>query len=286
MITLDPQQQTARDWFESLRDRICAEFEAIEAEAGSDARFAYTPWDREAEGVEPGEGGGGVRGVMTGAVFEKVGVNVSTVGGQFAPDFAASIHGAGEDPSFFATGISLVAHMANPHVPAVHMNTRFLVTTKRWFGGGADLNPPIPYDEDTAAFHARLRAACAPFGPEVYERYAKWAEDYFYIPHRGVHRGVGGIFYDHLECGDDAEYDRNFQLTQAVGEAFLDIFPQIVRRRMNQPFTDAEREAQLVWRGRYAEFNLVYDRGTLFGLKTGGNIDAILMSLPPLAKWS
>ena len=286
MITLDPQQQTARDWFESLRTRICAEFEAIEAEAGSDARFTYTPWDREADGIEPGEGGGGVRGVMTGKVFEKVGVNVSTVGGRFAPDFAASIHGAGDDPSFFATGISLVAHMANPHVPAVHMNTRFLVTTKRWFGGGADLNPPIPYQEDTDAFHARLRAACAPFGPDVYERYAKWAEDYFYIPHRGVHRGVGGIFYDHLECGDDAEFDRNFQLTQAVGEAFLDIFPRIVRHRMHQPFTDAEREAQLVWRGRYAEFNLVYDRGTLFGLKTGGNIDAILMSLPPLAKWS
>ena len=286
MISLDPQQQTARSWFESLRDRICAEFEAIETEAGSDARFTYTPWDREAEGLAPGEGGGGVRGVMTGQVFEKVGVNVSTVGGQFAPDFAASIHGAGEDPSFFATGISLVAHMANPHVPAVHMNTRFLVTTKRWFGGGADLNPPIPYQEDTDAFHARLRAACAPFGPDVYERYAKWAEDYFYIPHRGVHRGVGGIFYDHLECGDDAEFDRNFQLTQAVGEAFLDIFPQIVRRRMNQSFTEADREEQLIWRGRYAEFNLVYDRGTLFGLKTGGNIDAILMSLPPLAKWS
>jgi coproporphyrinogen III oxidase len=286
MISLDPQQQTARDWFESLRTRICAEFEAIEAEAGSDARFAYTPWDREADGLEPGEGGGGVRGVMTGKVFEKVGVNVSTVAGQFAPDFAGSIHGAGEDPSFFATGISLVAHMANPHVPAVHMNTRFLATTKRWFGGGADLNPPIEYAEDTAAFHARLRAACAPFGPDVYERYAKWAEDYFYIPHRGVHRGVGGIFYDHLECGDDAEFDRNFQLTQAVGEAFLDIFPQIVRRRMGLPFTEADREAQLVWRGRYAEFNLVYDRGTLFGLKTGGNIDAILMSLPPLAKWS
>lgn len=286
MTPLDPQQQTARDWFESLRDRICAEFEAIEAEAGSDARFSYTPWDREAEGLEPGAGGGGVRGVMTGQVFEKVGVNVSTVGGRFAPDFAASIHGAAEDPSFFATGISLVAHMANPHVPAVHMNTRFLATTKRWFGGGADLNPPIPYREDTDAFHARLRAACAPFGPDVYERYAKWAEDYFYIPHRGVHRGVGGIFYDHLECGDDAEFDRNFQLTQAVGEAFLDIFPQIVRRRMGLPFTDAERDAQLIWRGRYAEFNLVYDRGTLFGLKTGGNIDAILMSLPPLAKWA
>ena len=286
MISLDPQQQRARNWFESLRDRICAEFEAIEAEAGSDARFAYTPWDREAEGLEPGEGGGGVRGVMTGRVFEKVGVNVSTVGGEFAPDFAASIHGAGEDPNFFATGISLVAHMANPHVPAVHMNTRFLATTKRWFGGGADLNPPIEYAEDTDAFHARLRAACAPFGPDVYERYAKWAEDYFYIPHRGVQRGVFGIFYDHLECGDDAFFDRNFQLTQAVGEAFLDIFPQIVRRRMGLPFTEAEREKQLIWRGRYAEFNLVYDRGTLFGLKTGGNIDAILMSLPPLAKWS
>jgi coproporphyrinogen III oxidase len=286
MISLDPQQQTARNWFESLRDRICAEFESIEAEAGSEARFTYTPWDREADGLAIGEGGGGVRGVMTGKVFEKVGVNVSTVGGQFAPDFAASIHGAGDDPSFFATGISLVAHMANPHVPAVHMNTRFLVTTKRWFGGGADLNPPIPYQEDTDAFHARLRAACTPFGPDVYERYAKWAEDYFYIPHRGVHRGVGGIFYDHLECGDDAEFDRNFQLTQAVGEAFLDVFPQIVRRRMNQGFTDADREEQLIWRGRYAEFNLVYDRGTLFGLKTGGNIDAILMSLPPLAKWS
>lgn len=286
MIPLDPQQQAARDWFESLRDRICAEFEAIEAEAGSDARFAYTPWDREAEGLTPGEGGGGVRGVMTGRIFEKVGVNVSTVGGQFAPEFAQSIHGAAEDPSFFATGISLVAHMANPHVPAVHMNTRLLVTTKRWFGGGADLNPPIPYAEDTEAFHARFRAACAPFGPDVYERYRKWADDYFFIPHRGVHRGVGGIFYDHLECGDDAEFDRNFQLTREVGEAFLDIFPQIVRRRMALPFTDAEREAQLIWRGRYAEFNLVYDRGTLFGLKTGGNIDAILMSLPPLAKWS
>ena len=286
MISLDPQQQTARSWFESLRDRICAEFEKIEAEAGSDARFTYTPWDREADGLTPGEGGGGVRGVMTGKVFEKVGVNVSTVAGEFAPDFAGSIHGAGEDPSFFATGISLVAHMANPHVPAVHMNTRFLATTKRWFGGGADLNPPIPYQEDTDAFHARLRAACAPFGPDVYERYAKWAEDYFYIPHRGVHRGVGGIFYDHMECHDEAEWERNFAFTQEVGEAFLDAFPKIVRRRMGQEWTPEEKEAQLEWRGRYVEFNLVYDRGTLFGLKTGGNIDAILMSLPPEVKWS
>lgn len=286
MISLDPQQQAARTWFETLRDRICTAFEEIEAEAGSDARFDYMPWDREADGLAPGEGGGGVRGVMKGRVFEKVGVNVSTVGGQFAPDFAQSIHGASDDPRFFATGISLVAHMANPHVPAVHMNTRFLATTKRWFGGGADLNPPIPYAQDTDAFHARLRAACAPFGPDVYERYSKWADEYFFIPHRGVHRGVGGIFYDHLECGDDAEFDRNFEFTRAVGEAFLDVFPQIVRRRMDISATESEYDELLVWRGRYAEFNLVYDRGTLFGLKTGGNIDAILMSLPPLAKWS
>ncbi len=285
MTPLDPQQQAARTWFEALRDRICAEFEAIEREMDSGAAFAFTPWDREAPGLAAGDGGGGVRGVMCGKVFEKVGVNVSTVGGEFSPEFAASIHGADENPAFFATGISLVAHMANPHVPAVHMNTRFLVTSKRWFGGGADLNPPIPYGDDTAAFHARLRAACAPFGPDVYQRYAKWADDYFYIPHRGVHRGVGGIFYDHLDSGDDAMFERNFALTRAVGEAFLDVFPAIVRARMRQPFTKAERDAQLVWRGRYAEFNLVYDRGTLFGLKTGGNIDAILMSLPPLARW-
>ena len=229
--------------------------------------------------------GGGVRGVMTGEVFEKVGVNVSTVGGEFAPDFAKSIHGAGEDQAFFATGISLVAHMANPHVPAVHFNTRFLVTTKRWFGGGADLNPPIPYAEDSDAFHARLRAACMPFGADVYERYAQWAEEYFFIPHRGVARGVGGIFYDHLDASDDASFERHFAFTRAVGEAFLDAFPPIVRRRMASPFTDEELHQQRVWRGRYAEFNLVHDRGTLFGLKTGGNIDAILMSLPPMAAW-
>ncbi len=284
-LTLDPQQAKARSWFESLRDRICAEFESIEREAGSDAAFEYGAWDREAEGMAAGDGGGGVRGVMKGKVFEKVGVNVSTVGGEFAPEFAASINGADEDPRFFATGISLVAHMANPHVPAVHMNTRFLATTKRWFGGGADLNPPIPYEDDTAAFHARLRAACAPFGPELYDRYAKWAEDYFYIPHRGVQRGVGGIFYDHLECADEPAFDRNLAFSKAVGEAFLDAYPAIVRRRMGQEFTPEDRRRMLVWRGRYAEFNLVYDRGTLFGLKTGGNIDAILMSLPPEAIW-
>jgi coproporphyrinogen III oxidase len=278
-VELDSQQQAARTWFEALRDRICAVFEAIEREAGSDARFDYAPWDRTDPDGSPG--GGGVRGLMKGKVFEKVGVNVSTVGGRFEGEFAKSIHGAGEDPTFFATGISLVAHMANPHVPAVHMNTRFLRTTKQWFGGGADLNPPLPRDEDTADFHARLQAACDAHGPDYYDRFKKWADDYFYIPHRGVHRGVGGIFYDHLETGFEAD----FAFTRAVGEAFLDIYPQLVRRRMHEPFTAEDKRAQLIWRGRYAEFNLVYDRGTLFGLKTGGNIDAILMSLPPEAVW-
>jgi coproporphyrinogen III oxidase len=279
MLELDHQQRAARDWFEALRDRICAEFEAIEREAGSDAAFAFIPWERMDPSGEPG--GGGTRGQMAGKVFEKVGVNVSTVGGQFAPEFAQSIPGAAEDPSFFATGISLVAHMANPHVPAVHMNTRFLATTKRWFGGGADLNPAIPNEEDTAAFHARLRAACAAHDPTFYPRFSKWAEEYFWLPHRNVARGVGGIFYDHLE----GHFDAHFAFTRDVGEAFLDIFPKIVRKRMNARFTKADMERLLEFRGRYVEFNLLYDRGTLFGLKTGGNIDAILMSLPPLAKW-
>lgn len=278
-LELDEQQSAARTWFEALRDRICAEFEAIEAEAGSDARFAYTPWQRTDPDGSPG--GGGVQGLMKGKIFEKVGVNVSTVGGRFEGDFAKSIHGAADDPRFFATGISLVAHMANPHVPAVHMNTRFLRTTKQWFGGGADLNPPLPREEDTADFHARLRNACDAHDPDYYDRFKKWADDYFYIPHRQVHRGVGGIFYDHLE----GDFDATFAFTRDVGDAFLDIFPRIVRRRMNEGWNEADKQAQLAWRGRYAEFNLVYDRGTLFGLKTGGNIDAILMSLPPVAVW-
>jgi coproporphyrinogen III oxidase len=285
-FALDPRQQAARSWFESLRDRICAEFEAIEREAGSDARFDFTAWDREAQGQAPGEGGGGVRGVMKGRVFEKVGVNVSTVGGEFAPGFAETIHGAAENPAFFATGISLVAHMANPNVPAVHMNTRYLVTTKSWFGGGADLNPPLPRQEDTDHFHAVLKAACDAHHPDHYPRFKAWADEYFFLPHRSVHRGVGGIFYDHLECPDDATFDENFAFTRNVGEAFLAAFPPIVRRRMHESWSDADYAAMLEWRGRYAEFNLVYDRGTLFGLKTGGNIDAILMSLPPLARWS
>jgi len=280
MKPLDDQQQAARDWFELLRTRICAAFQAIEREAGSDAAFEYTPWDRTETDGSPG--GGGVRSQMNGKIFEKVGVNVSTVFGRFSEEFAASIPGADLDPSFFATGISLVAHMANPHVPAVHMNCRFLTTTRRWFGGGADLNPAIAYTEDTDAFHARLRAACAAHDPTFYPRFSKWAEEYFWLPHREVARGVGGIFFDRLED----HFDQHFAFTRDVGEAFLDIFPALVRKRMDQPFTDADHQALLEFRGRYVEFNLLYDRGTLFGLKTGGNIDAILMSLPPLARWA
>ena len=288
MTDWTPQTERAREWFVVLRDAICAEFEAIEREAGSDAAFGYTSWDRTTvEGEAAAETGGGTRGLMKGRVFEKVGVNISTVHGAFSPEFAKTISGADPDnPRFTATGISLVAHMANPHVPAVHMNTRFLTTTKAWFGGGADLNPPLPYAEDTDEFHAAFKSACDAHGADYYDRFKQWADDYFYIPHRKVHRGVGGIFYDHLECADEAQWEANFGFTRAVGETFLEIFPKLVRRRMGMEFSPAEKLGQLEWRGRYAEFNLVYDRGTLFGLKTGGNIDAILMSLPPEAVWS
>jgi len=279
------QTGRAKEWFESLRDQICAAFESIERDAGSDAGFEYTPWTRAEDGNE--DPGGGVQGLMKGKVFEKVGVNVSTVRGSFSEAFANQVNGASvEHPQFTATGISLVAHMHNPHVPAVHMNTRFLTTRAAWFGGGADLNPPIPYEEDTEEFHASMRAACAAHNPTYYEKYKKWADDYFYIPHREVHRGVGGIFYDHLECDDDPSFDRNLAFTQDVGKAFLNIYPKLVRKRMESDFSDAEVTQQLEYRGRYAEFNLVYDRGTIFGLKTGGNIDAILMSLPPRAEWN
>ena len=287
MTDWTPFTARAKAWFETLRDQICAEFESIEREAGSDAAFQFTPWAREAvEGSAPGETGGGTRGLLKGKVFEKAGVNVSSVHGALANDFAGTINGASaESPAFFATGISLVAHMANPHVPAVHMNTRFLTTTRAWFGGGTDLNPPLPYAEDTADFHAALKLACDAHGADYYARFTKWADEYFYIPHRQVHRGVGGIFYDHLECVGPEQWEANFAFTQAVGEAMLAVFPTLVRRRMGMAFTPAEKQQQLEWRGRYAEFNLVYDRGTLFGLKTGGNIDAILMSLPPEAVW-
>lgn len=287
MTDWTPYTDRARQWFENLRDSICAEFEAIERDAGSDAVFEYSPWTRDAVEGEGGDTGGGTRGLIKGEVFEKAGVNVSTVHGSFSKEFAAAVNGASpEHPGFTATGISLVAHMANPHVPAVHMNTRFLTTTKAWFGGGADLNPPIPYEEDTAEFHAAFKAACDPHGADYYDRFKAWADDYFYIPHRQCHRGVGGIFYDHLECEDEAAWEGNFAFTKAVGEAFLAVFPRLVRRRMDMDFTPEDKQQQLEWRGRYAEFNLVYDRGTAFGLKTGGNTEAILMSLPPEAKWS
>ena len=291
MTDWTPHTARAKAWFEHLRDSICAEFEAIERDyAGPEdaPRFQYTPWQRsQVEGEQGGDTGGGTQGLMKGRVFEKVGVNVSTVVGSLSKDFAGSINGASaEQNAFSATGISLVAHMANPHVPAVHMNTRFLTTTKAWFGGGGDLNPPLPYAEDTAEFHAAYKAACDAHGPDYYDRFKAWADEYFYIPHRKVHRGVGGIFYDHLECGGEAAWEANFAFTKAVGNAFLEVFPKLVRRRMGLAFSPAEKRQQLEWRGRYAEFNLVYDRGTLFGLKTGGNIDAILMSLPPEATWS
>lgn len=267
-----------RAWFEALRDRIRAEFQAIEREAGSAATFEVKAWDRPDPSGAPG--GGGVMSVMHGRVFEKVGVNVSTVWGEFATEFAGSIRGAAADaPGFFATGISLVAHPMNPHVPAVHLNTRYLETSVGWFGGTTDLNPALPYADDTRAFHAALGTAMGPH----YDAFAEGARTYYHLPHRGLERGVGGIFYDHLDSGD---FDADFALTRAVGETFLATYPPIVRRRMLTAATPADRHAQLLYRGRYAEFNLLHDRGTLFGLKTGGNIEAILMSLPPLAAWS
>jgi len=284
---LESRKEKARAWFESLRDSIMAAFEALEDEApaglypGAAGRFARTPWSRgNAEG-------GGVMGMMRGRLFEKVGVHTSTVYGEFAPDFARQIPGAADDPRFWASGISLIAHMANPLVPAVHMNTRMIVTTKGWFGGGADLNPTLDRmrtgdHPDTRDFHARLKAACDGFDPGWYDKYRKWADDYFWLPHRGEPRGVGGIFYDHHDSGD---WEKDFAFTRAVGEAFLDIQPRIIRRRMAEKWTDTDRHEQAKWRGRYVEFNLLYDRGTTFGLKTGGNVESILSSMPPVAEW-
>lgn len=280
----EEQKIKATTWFKDLRDQVCTAFELIEdnctrdgADEFTPARFERTAWDRDNDG-----GGGEMSVLRKGRVLEKAGVNVSVVHGEFSEEFREKMPGAAEDPRFWAAGISLVVHPRSPLVPIAHMNTRMIVTTKGWFGGGGDLTPVFPIDEDTADFHGAFKGACDAHDSTYYPKFKEWCDRYFYLPHREEARGVGGIFYDNLDTGD---WDKDFAFTQDVGKSFLDVYPKIIRRHMNETWTDDEKKKQLVKRGRYVEFNLIYDRGTLFGLKTGGNTEAILMSLPPEVTW-
>lgn len=278
MTSLEKKKMQAQTWFRSLRDRICALLEEAESTSPEAARFKRSTWTRP-------EGGGGEMSVIRGGVFEKGGVNISTVHGEFSPEFRKEIPNAADDPRFWASGISLVIHPRSPKIPAVHMNTRMIVVgegKKIWFGGGADLTPVFPLEADTQDFHAAFQATCDRFDPEYYPKYKKWCDEYFFLKHRNEPRGIGGIFYDYL---DSENWEKDFAFTQAVGECFATIYPELVRRHAKEGWTEEDREAQLRKRGRYVEFNLLYDRGTRFGLMTGGNVEAILMSLPPEVHW-